>query len=184
MAFLVGVDEVWAAVPGFPSYEVSSHGRVRKAVNCTHRERRQHRTLRQSIDKDGYFYLSLGTGHRWRVHRLVYMAFCGKLEAGLVICHLDGNRQNNTPDNLSQETQRVNISHKVQHGTAQVGQKHGRAIYSDSQAKSVHDMLSACQRYLSGKLIRGSISEIAAACGVSKVLVRDMSAGKTWRHVA
>ena len=44
-------------------------------------------------------------------HRIVYELFIGKLESDKVINHIDGNRSNNSIDNLEQITQQENVYH-------------------------------------------------------------------------
>lgn len=176
---LIGIE--WRGVPDASGYEVSSSGDVRKRINATHPERRQSMLRRQSIDKDGYRYLRIG-GRKWLVHRLVYVAFIGPLEPGLVVCHRDGSRDNNCAENLQQATQRENISHKVAHGTHQVGEKHGRATITTERAKALKDALAASPRSATGRLKRGIRTLLAERFGISRHVIADIECGKTWRH--
>lgn len=171
----------WRSVPWAAAYEVSRTGRVRKRINATHPERRQVTPIKTYPDKDGYLYTHLNR-RKWLIHRLVYAVFVGPLISGLVVCHLDGEKTNNHVDNLLQTTQRENISHKVAHGTHQIGERHGRASVTTATAAAVHAALASAPRSKSGRLKRGSAPEIAKALGVSASLVREISGGKVWRH--
>lgn len=82
----------WRPVVGFPAYEVSDLGGVRK----------DGRPLTLS-DNNGYRYVWLRTssGRKFcAVHRLVIEAFGGPRPVGSVCRHLDSNRANNRADNL------------------------------------------------------------------------------------
>lgn len=177
---IVGIE--WRAVPWLPAYEVSNFGEVRKRINATHPERRQLMLMRLYADKDGYLYLRL-TGQKWLVHRLVYAVFCGPLVRGLVVCHRDGNKQNNSAENLLQATQRENISHKREHGTWQAGERHPRAKHTDAQVAQVKAALAQTSRSKTGRLKRGEAGAIAATYGVSIHTVRDLASKGYWRHV-
>ena len=67
---LLVVEERWAAIEGYPRYEISDHGRVR----------RQHSEdyLQRTISRDGYLRIRLccdGRGRTFLVHRLVAIAY-------------------------------------------------------------------------------------------------------------
>lgn len=176
-------DAEWRCVPNHPSFYVSSLGDVRRRINATHPERRQFHVLKQQVDKDGYRRICLD-GKKWAVSRLVYSIFNGELVDGLVVCHMDNDRSNNSAANLEQHTQAVNISHKIAHGTHQIGDRHARSLYTNEQASRVASELSNARRSATGRLAKGEALRIAAICNVSHGLVRDISCGKTWRHAA
>jgi hypothetical protein len=118
--------DLWMPVPWAPAYEVSYDGQVRSSVLKKPYKRPRLVTLRPYLDKDGYGYLTID-GQKWRVHRLVYRCFIGELVEGLVVCHRDGNKLNNSVPNLLQTTQIENIGHKLYHGTHQTGERHWTA---------------------------------------------------------
>jgi len=78
-------------------YEASSEGRVR-SVARTLRDGRAAGSvvLAQQPDRDGYQTVKLGT-RRVRVNVAVQLAFAGPPE----VRHLDGDRENNRPENLA-----------------------------------------------------------------------------------
>lgn len=89
--------ERWKAAPGYPDYEVSSTGRVRRL--STGRE------LEPTKGPDGYRLVSLVTdmGDRpaVRVHTLVLTAFVGPRPDGKVASHVDGDPSNDALSNLT-----------------------------------------------------------------------------------
>lgn len=86
--------ETWRTVPSAPTYEASSHGRVRNATTGHVLKLQQH-------DK-GYLKVSLGRKRYDYVHRIVCEAFHGPApDTGPHTAdHLDFDRTNNTPSNL------------------------------------------------------------------------------------
>ena len=104
-------------IKGFQDYYVSNLGNVyttkwspRYNPNC------EMKPLRPRYHPSGYLYAGLFVGsgpHKrriWkRIHRLVYETFVGKIKYGLQIDHIDGNKQNNTLENLRMVTQSENL---------------------------------------------------------------------------
>lgn len=160
--------------------EVSSCGQIRKKINENHPERRQYFVYKTHDDKDGYKCLRINS-KKWLVHRLVYATWCGPLLRGLVVCHLDGDCTNNHRDNLKQASQRENISHKDIHGTAQRGEKHPRAIMTDSEVARLKKMFAQLPRSNSGRIRRGAVVALAKQENVSPQYISDISRG--WHHV-
>lgn len=173
----------WRATPWAASYEVSNTGEVRKRINATHPERRQTMAMRTFEDKDGYLYLRL-TGQKWLVHRLVYAVFCGSLVPGLVVCHRDGNKKNNSAGNLLQTTQRENISHKREHGTWQAGERHPRAKYTETEIAAIKARIANARFTATGRIKRGEGQRLADELGVPNDLISALAHGRSWKHVA
>ena len=98
----------WRPVVGFEGYEVSDTGLVRSIDRTMHRLNKwgtvtphlyKGRMIKPWITKDGYFQLELNHGKKMVVHRLVAMAFVPG-DFGLTVNHKNGNKTDNTPDNL------------------------------------------------------------------------------------
>lgn len=109
--------ENWKAVPGYPRYDVSTHGRVRSRV---HRGRI---ILKPWLNNMGYLMVTLyneGGDKDWLVHRLVAIAFLGD-HPGLDVCHNDGTATNNYLVNLRWDTRAGNFADKPPHGTSNRG---------------------------------------------------------------
>jgi len=76
----------WKLLPSYEHIEVSCDGQVRKRINLNHPERNKpYLILKQETDKDGYKRVSINRKHKL-VHRLVFEAFVGPLQNGLVVC--------------------------------------------------------------------------------------------------
>tara|TARA_X000001382_G_C3155549_1_gene174421 strand:- start:171 stop:698 length:528 start_codon:yes stop_codon:yes gene_type:complete len=77
------------------------------------------------------------------VHRLIAKAFVGNLVNGMTVSHLDGNKVNNSPKNLTIESQRDNLKRKINHGTHDIGTNNSRALINESQLLKIRKMLKS-----------------------------------------
>lgn len=98
--------EVWIRYDN--EYDVSCYGRVK------HNFKNHYRLLGGSKHKDGYIFVTLH-GKQIPLHRIVAQLFHGQdYKDGLVVNHIDGNKQNNFADNLEWVTQSDNIKHSYE----------------------------------------------------------------------
>lgn len=116
----------WRDIPGYEGlYRVSRAGRiwsVPRVVSTSHGRYRpiEGRILKPLVTRQGYLRVALSKNGRRAhlfVHRLVALAFLGEPPAGTVVCHNDGNPQNNHVANLRWDTQSNNQLDAVYHGT-------------------------------------------------------------------
>lgn len=88
--------EEWKVIREFPTYEVSNRGQVRNLSTG--------RTLKQTKHPTtGLLWVGLRKNmaqHTRTVHRLVASEFLFEGPEDSIPIHLDGNRENNTPENL------------------------------------------------------------------------------------
>ena len=174
----IGIEE-WKAYPKGGGYEISSFGNVRKRINISHPERNKpYHFMVPFFDEHGYKRIALsinGESKKLHVHRLVHETFNGPLVDGLVCCHLDGSKTNNTPENLTQATQKENMAHKRYHGTWQIGQNHPRAKLTNEQALQVKLLLQSATRTKAGRYAKNECNRIATTTGVDLPLVYSIS---------
>lgn len=106
--------EIWKAIPDYEGlYDGSNWGRVR---SLNYNKTGQIRILKPSKTKFGYEIVGLrkeGKREWFYVHRLVYEIFCGEIPEGLVIDHVDGDKNNNRLENLRVCTQKENQNNQV-----------------------------------------------------------------------
>ena len=91
------VNEIWKEIPDYENYKVSNLGRV-KSLKFG-----KEKILKNCTDSNGYLSICLSRDskqHRYRIHRLVYESFKGKIPEELVINHIDENIKNNRLTNL------------------------------------------------------------------------------------
>lgn len=170
------MSEIWRTIPNNPNYEVSSLGRV---MRITPDHKPTPRLLNQHLNPQGYFTVSLADASHpkgWRtrlVHQLVAETFLGPRPDKMDVSHLNGNRQDNRPENLCYETRRENLGRRYAHGTMRHGETHGQAKITEATAKAVFRA-----RHYEGL----SIAATAERFGVSKAIVSGISARNTWRR--
>lgn len=163
--------EVWAPIEGFEeAYEVSSLGRVRSA----RRYRVSGRILRPSAAGNGYRKVALRAGEKRAtryVHHLVLEAFVGPRPTGTEACHRNGRRDENDLANLRWDTRSGNHADKHVHGTACVGERHGRRKLSAADVAAI-------------RAATGTLSAIGERFGVGPMQIHRIKSGKNWKEAA
>ena len=103
-------------------YEISDEGEIRNAHTG--------RIIKQYVGKDGYLRTQIA-GKTRLVHRLVALTFVPSDVGKDFVNHKDGNKQNNTADNLEWCTRSENMKHDYSHGLkSSAGEKNGRCKLS------------------------------------------------------
>jgi NUMOD4 motif/HNH endonuclease len=170
--------EEWKPVVGYAGlYEVSDLGRVRSLPrNGTVK---QIKVLKLSPDKDGYLtvFLRNKTSAKRRVHNLVLEAFKGPRPRDLgptVQCrHLDDNKINNTPKNLSWGTALENYEDSIKFGKGLIP-KIGEECYNSKLTNEiVRDI------YLS----TDTQPELAKKYNIDQAHISAIKLRKVWTHV-
>ena len=166
---------LWRTVPGYPAYEVSVDGLVRRCQGF--RCRRAHRVLVPFVRPNGYAQILLyqgGQRRRFGVHQLVALAFLGPKPSPLhQVAHLDGQRLNNHVSNLAWLLPIENDAHKDLHGTRLRGSQIHGAKLTEAQVVLIRQALAVGIRQCA----------LAQTYGVSDSTVSLIARGKTWRHV-
>ena len=166
---------LWRTVPGYPAYEVSVDGLVRRCQGF--RCRRAHRVLVPFVRPNGYAQILLyqgGKRRRFGVHQLVALAFLGpKPSPQHEVAHLDGQRLNNHVSNLAWLLPIENDAHKDLHGTRLRGSQIHSAKLVEAQVVLIRQALAVGIRQCA----------LAQTYGVSDSTVSLIARGKTWRHV-
>lgn len=108
--------EEWRDVVGYEGkYQVSNLGRVKslERKNSAGNLRKQ-RIMKFGKTKDGYLMVTLsksGKRDTKKVHRLVIESFIGIDNRKETVNHIDGNKENNTPENLEWSTRKEQLVH-------------------------------------------------------------------------
>lgn len=92
----------WKSIPGFPKYEASEDGKVRRAIAG---KRSISKELSLFPGKGGYLAVTLYDENRSHkrlpVHRIIALTFLNKGKTDATnVCHRDGNKTNNHRTNL------------------------------------------------------------------------------------
>lgn len=127
-------DEEWKQFKD-TTFMISSKGRIRndKTGNL----------LKGKVTGKGYIEWCLGFNgikKSYLAHRLVFQAFGGELKEGYVINHIDGNKQNNSIDNLEQ----VIPSQNIQHSYYTIGHKNIKKVGKYSLDNILIEIYNSC----------------------------------------
>lgn len=169
-------EKVWKTIPDFSDYEVSSVGEVRswKPLRNFAPLPKEPRLLSQKTDKYGYKAVRLfnDVGSKYVcVHRLVAGAFYGIEPAGLVVRHLDGNKWNNSVENLRWGTPKENSADSLKHGTRRFGEKINTAKLTEKEVMAIR-----------GPAVGDNYSSLARRYKVTPSTIRNIILGKTWTN--
>jgi HNH endonuclease len=173
-------DETWLVVPGYPAYEASSLGQIRRCIAS--KRGPVGLIMKTQIDRWGYAKISLSRAGKYRctqVHRVVAETFLGPPPnhpyQRYQVAHWDGDKQNNRSNNLRWATARENAQDRDRHGrpTGIQGERHHAAKLTNAQVVELR------KRSDSGE--RGS--DLAIEFGVSRPTISEIIRGKSWLKV-
>lgn len=180
--------EIFKTIPSFPDYEVSNFGRVKtksRLVRYEHAVTKQEH-FRQTSDRflkvqynnlTGYKFHQLYKSkkmHNKPIHQLVADAFLPQIEGTECINHKDGNKHNNTVDNLERCTNAYNHKHATETGLKPKGSRIAGSILNENSVYAIKWFLS-----------KGvSHTELSLAFKVSRPTISLISENKTWKHVS
>lgn len=175
-------EEVWAEIPGFPGYDIYTHGNVRtyRSPNGRGAFKDVPRPVRQSKPKGkDYFRISLsyGDGHcHKKVHTLVLTTFRGERPSPQHDgCHDDGDTGNNHLSNLYWGTKKENAQDRIRHGTQSRGSNSGMSKLTDEQVAEIVAHIPHWKK--------GDGRKFAIKFGVGDSAISAIKLGQTWRHV-
>jgi hypothetical protein len=150
------MQEAWQVIKGFEDYEISSTGQVK-----SHKHGRAV-VLKPRITHDGYVWYSLcknGKGYTKRANRLVAEAFIPNPDGKPTVNHIDGNKLNNSADNLEWATREEQMQHAYANGLKKPvrGPLQGNHVLNEDEVREIrkvykgHDkqcgMLALAKRY-------------------------------------
>lgn len=164
--------ETWAQVAEFPEYEVSSHGRFRRASGgqgaCAGKLLKWHTCV--STEYPVVRFSRGGKQFARAVHSCVAAAFLGRRPDGMQVRHLDGDTMNCRVDNLAYGTPKENGEDKVRHGTSSAGELNCKAKITWEIAGEIRAAHTAGE----------SSSAIAVRVGLHKTSVCRIIRGTRW----
>lgn len=105
--------EIWKDIPNYEGYyQVSNLGKIKSLIRY---RSNTEKILKSRVNKRGYAMINLyknGKYITFEIHRLLAIAFLGHVPCKMkrVINHIDGDKLNNTIDNIEIKTHRENVS--------------------------------------------------------------------------
>lgn len=113
--------EEWIDIIGYDGkYQISNLSNI-KSMN--YKLSGKERVLKQFINSGGYYTLSLcknGISTNYFVHRLMFENFIGEIPKSMDVNHIDGNKLNNSVENLEILTRSQNLLHSVDIGKRKI----------------------------------------------------------------
>jgi len=166
----------WQSLPGFPAYEVSECGDLRRVKTGTR--------IKGHINSDGYpeYTLRDADGRKRHVtaHRLVIEAFIGSAPAlGMEVAHNDGSRLNAHWKNLRWATRQSNSDDRVRHGTTVRGECNPRAKITAQEVQVIRREYRKIKRPGSGR----RVAELDEMYGLHRSTIIRIAKGQYWKHL-
>lgn len=165
--------ERWAAHPDHPTYDVSTHGRVRSWKKGRRKSvPTEPRYLKLRASGTGYLTVSLD-GVTTNVHSAVLRTHVGPRPEGWVSRHMNGDKTDNRLENLCWGTYSENALDMHGHGTMKLGEERHNAKLSDAQV-------------IEARLLRAigvKVAPLAQRYGVSPDVMAKALRGDTWKHL-
>lgn len=162
--------EEWRDVSGYDApYQVSSLGRVK---SLPRKKGTKGKVLSPGMNTSGYEVINLLQDGRYRtrtVHRLVAIAFIANPENKRCVNHKDGDKTNNSIDNLEWATHKENTRHAFDTGLM-VGTNLGKFRGEHNQARGVINTETG-ERYT-------CIMDAADATGINYFTLAGMLSGR------
>ena len=144
--------EIWKPVVGWPEYQISNQGNIRRAIpeyvpswrkGKSSAKKRPAGSLLKPFD-NGKGYLRVGLSHNGKatsvdLHILICRAFCDPplSPAHTFVAHWDGNPRNNAPHNLRWATPKENQEDMVRHGRSLRGSKQPGSRLKETQIAEI-----------------------------------------------
>ena len=114
-------NEVWRELADFPNYLFSNQGRIKN--------RNTNRILKGSNNDHGYLTCRIKNNNgkfiTKDIHRLIAKCFLSNFNNNLQVNHIDGNKHNNSIDNLEMVTGKENMAHAIKNTINRLFPKRG-----------------------------------------------------------
>lgn len=135
---LISIQPKWKDIVGYENeYQINQFGEIRTLKDSP--KLKKYDVLKPQISKrNGYIYQMLyknGKEKLLRVHRLVAMAFLPNPNNLPQVNHKDGNKQNNSVDNLEWCAQSDNMKHAYKNGLQIPSENQRKAIINTNKLK-------------------------------------------------
>lgn len=162
----------------FPDYLIGEDGTVERRVDSRHYQKAG-RIIRGRVLRSGYRQFNLvgmdGRKHLVRGNRLVCEAYHGPPPtAAHHAAHKDGDRLNDTPENLYWATPKENKADSIRHGTATRGERVANRKLTDEAVRIIRATYT-------GR--KGELVSLAKRFGVVSTCIQKVVTRQTWTHV-
>lgn len=185
------MQEIWKDIKGFEGYyQISNLGNV-KSLGIYNKNQYKYEHLKNKrISNKGYYYVAVSYKSKFKIltiHRLVAQAFIPNPFNKPCVNHIDGNKLNNSLDNLEWVTYSENTKHAWENGLfSEEGlKKRGAKIGKASKLRCSKPIY---QLDMNGNIIRefNSITDAYLETGINNIGavargVRNKAGGYKWQ---
>ncbi len=159
-------------IPGF-------EGKYQVAEDCKVFSLYYNKYLKPELDKHGYHRYTLyfkGKAKHYLAHRLFAQAYIPNPENKTQINHKDGNKLNNTIENLEWASPSENLNHAIAAGlkVSPTGEKHHRSFLKGTEVLQIRRL---CEQ----SVYNGA--QIGSFFSVDHKLVSLIKLRKRWKHI-
>lgn len=169
----------WFDIPEYQGlYQVSKDGEVRSLYKNT---KNKTGILRVKLTPGGYPKVNLyrnGKQTTFTVHGLMRRTFWPDAKSGMVINHLDLNKQNNKLSNLELCTYKENTRHASRNGVFK--NRPGPKGASNAKAKMNEEQVREARKLYKNGV---SVKDLCFKFGLKSTAMRYLLSGKHWSHV-
>ena len=168
------MEEKWLPIKGYEKYYmISNLGRVKSL--------RTGKILKKRLTFDGYVKVTLTINYEskdFRVHRLVAEHFIPNPEGKETVNHIDGNKENNSVDNLEWATRSEQLYHAYKLGTKK-SQKGCSNVNSKLTEDDVREIRKSYKKGIKGY----GYQALANKYGVDKTTIANIVNYRTYKNV-
>lgn len=177
------MQEVWKDVSGYDGYyQISNVGSIRsldrqEAQTNGHPMTYKGDVMKPCKDGKGYRFVYLsrnGKRKMYKIHRIVALEFIPNPCNYEQVNHKDGNKDNNSFDNLEWCTGLYNMQHSFRNGLHKSGERVSTSILTKSQVDEIR------RTHIKGDNNYGA-KPLAKTYGVSDATIRNILNNKKWR---
>lgn len=168
--------EIWKEIKGYEGlYAISNLGRVKRLISF---KCKVERFLKPHISTTGYYFVGLykdAFGRNIKIHRLIATHFIDNPNNLPFINHKDGDKLNNSIQNLEWVTAKENCNHAKENNLHNIsGSKHFASILTEEKVLEIR------KNY---PLRKTNVIKFAASYGIAKPTLMDIMARKRWAHI-
>jgi len=140
--------EIWKEINGYEGlYEVSNLGRIKRLSGAliykTNNKRTEECIMKKIKCSDGYVRINLRNKDERKtllVSRIVAINFIDNPFMKKEVNHIDGDKTNNTVENLEWTTRKENAEHAAINGLMSKGEKHGVSKLKEFEVKDIRKL--------------------------------------------
>ena len=175
--------EQWEKIKGYDYYWISDLGNVKSETRIVRKanglqQKVQSRLMKPKISKLGYYRIGLvdnyGNQKFYQLHRLVLITFKGLHELKNQVNHINGNKADNSLNNLEWVTCSENQKHAHLIGLkSQKGENHAQSRLTELDVLQIRESLE--------KGVKQKI--LAEKYGVQRSYISEIKIRRVWSHI-